>query len=385
MKINRLMALSALLTVATQSFAASVYVLRGGSDAVDNAVKAALIAQGHEPTLGGFYYQETLSANYFQYDVIYFQPNANWNGNFQPGVEQKLVDYINGGGAFVTSEWALWMTAALGYFQTLKNAYAVLPTTSYSGGGTMTLTQDVADPIINSNLPTSLTFPVDNFSGSYTNFATLVSGAIPFYKFDATHFGVVGIDNGNGRVVNFASCNGPSQLADPKFQILFGNVFEWVSAKPTPGPGVKGKIDFTQSNSPGATTAVFTYRRTDNSFLVGRTVGQVDANGNFDVPGPAVPGSYTLGIKSGHWLRKRINVTTVASQTPDVGTVSLINGDVDGDNTVSVFDYIILSDSFDLGQGDPGFAPGADLDEDDVISVFDYIILSDNFDREGDI
>ncbi len=63
---------------------------------------------------------------------------------------------------------------------------------------------------------------------------------------------------------------------------------------------------------------------------------------------------------------------------------ALINGDVDADNSVTIFDYIELSGSFDLNVGDSGFVDGADLDKDGSVTIFDYIILSDNFDKSGD-
>lgn len=58
-----------------------------------------------------------------------------------------------------------------------------------------------------------------------------------------------------------------------------------------------------------------------------------------------------------------------------------LDGDIDGDGVVSILDYILLSDAFDLAEGDPGFNPAADLDHDGIIGIFDYIILSDNFDK----
>ncbi len=66
------------------------------------------------------------------------------------------------------------------------------------------------------------------------------------------------------------------------------------------------------------------------------------------------------------------------------GTWTLINGDVDGDNSITIFDYIELSQAFDTSRGEAGFRENADLDEDGTITVFDYIILSNNFGLDGD-
>lgn len=96
-----------------------------------------------------------------------------------------------------------------------------------------------------------------------------------------------------------------------------------------------------------------------------------------------VQGSADVVIKTSHWLsrRVRVNLGTFGSASY---TSSLINGDVDGDNSISIFDYIDLSIAFDKNKGEAGFNPYADLDGDETVSVFDYIILSNNFDLSGE-
>ena len=63
---------------------------------------------------------------------------------------------------------------------------------------------------------------------------------------------------------------------------------------------------------------------------------------------------------------------------------ALINGDADGDNAITVFDYDLLSTAFDTTAGDPNWNELADFDGDGSVTVFDYDILSDNFDLAGD-
>lgn len=93
-----------------------------------------------------------------------------------------------------------------------------------------------------------------------------------------------------------------------------------------------------------------------------------------------------IHVKYSHWL---------SSTELLVGgnvNISLINGDVDKDNLISVFDYGVLSEFFDKTSSDPdwtfiglnGSSPSdADLDGDGEVSVFDYGVLSGNFDQEG--
>jgi hypothetical protein len=62
----------------------------------------------------------------------------------------------------------------------------------------------------------------------------------------------------------------------------------------------------------------------------------------------------------------------------------LINGDVDGDDSVSILDYLELSAAFDSQVGDPGYLPRIDLDDDGFVSILDYLILSANYDLIGE-
>lgn len=105
----------------------------------------------------------------------------------------------------------------------------------------------------------------------------------------------------------------------------------------------------------------------------------LNASGGYSVNIPSsVTGNLEVVIKSSHWLAKSAGIKSFNANA--TATVSLINGDVDGDNSVTIFDYIELSSNFDVvGTNVPG-----DLDEDGVVSIFDYIILSSEFDKFGD-
>ncbi len=103
-----------------------------------------------------------------------------------------------------------------------------------------------------------------------------------------------------------------------------------------------------------------------------------DLSYNVAAPGG---GNWDVSMKAGTWLRRTIKNISDGRTFADF---NLINGDIDDDNAVTVFDYIELSAAFDTFAGDPGFNERADLDRDGSVSVFDYIILSENFDTEGD-
>lgn len=94
-------------------------------------------------------------------------------------------------------------------------------------------------------------------------------------------------------------------------------------------------------------------------------------------------GRYNISIKGDHWLRKTFGETLVGAEGVNL-SASLVNGDIDNDNAITIFDYVALSDAFDATEGAANWNALADLDGDGIISIFDYIILSANFDMTGD-
>ncbi|MBS1705921.1 MAG: Ig-like domain repeat protein [Armatimonadetes bacterium] len=106
----------------------------------------------------------------------------------------------------------------------------------------------------------------------------------------------------------------------------------------------------------------------------------------------AATGVVRLRVKPAHWLSKLSNPVTLSGST-NVGLLSFLNGDIDGDNSISIFDYVVLSDFFDESSADPdwntvhgnGYKPSdADLDDDGAVTIFDYLILTNNFDLTGE-
>jgi len=117
---------------------------------------------------------------------------------------------------------------------------------------------------------------------------------------------------------------------------------------------------------------------------------KLDGQGNFTAETKLL-GGLNVRVKGDRWLTGLQNVTTTAAGGL-MAPISLVNGDIDNDNAVTVFDFDALSRFFDKASTDTdwlttdfgGIAPAnADLDGDDSVTVFDYDILSRNFDREG--
>lgn len=96
----------------------------------------------------------------------------------------------------------------------------------------------------------------------------------------------------------------------------------------------------------------------------------------------ALWGTFDLSAKGLHWLRQ--TVTGVSLQTNAQVHFTLINGDVDGDNEVTLFDFGALIAAFGSVSGDPHWNPGADLDGDEEVTLFDFGVLVRNFGASGD-
>ncbi|MBS1706359.1 MAG: hypothetical protein JST40_10820 [Armatimonadetes bacterium] len=96
----------------------------------------------------------------------------------------------------------------------------------------------------------------------------------------------------------------------------------------------------------------------------------------------AVTGTKTITFKNPRFLRLAVENVDLSVGQDFINPV-LINGDVDDDNAVTIFDYLALSDAFDSTAADAWWDARADLDGDGTITIFDYLILSNNFDLSG--
>ncbi|MCS6950701.1 MAG: dockerin type I domain-containing protein [bacterium] len=108
-----------------------------------------------------------------------------------------------------------------------------------------------------------------------------------------------------------------------------------------------------------------------------------DSAGNYVIP-EVVPGTYDVAFKASHWLRAVVpNVTVVDADVTGVDA-SLTNGDIDGDNEVSLLDFGALVAAFGSTPGGDNWNPNADLDGDGDVSLLDFGILVQNFGAVGD-
>jgi predicted outer membrane repeat protein len=107
-----------------------------------------------------------------------------------------------------------------------------------------------------------------------------------------------------------------------------------------------------------------------------------DPDGGFAI-GALPTGAFDLSLKPMHWLRRTVGVDTSDGSVTDL-EIYLVNGDIDGDNEVTLFDFGQLVAAFGTMPGDSNWNPNADLDGDKEVSLFDFSVLVRNFGEIGD-
>lgn len=98
--------------------------------------------------------------------------------------------------------------------------------------------------------------------------------------------------------------------------------------------------------------------------------------------GSVTSGVYTVTVKTDQTLRRSVPgiITLTASQTVTLPTISLITGDVNNDNLLSIIDYNMLLDCFsDISPAkncsDSTKKLATDLSDDGAVNQFDYNLL----------
>ncbi|MBS1704967.1 MAG: hypothetical protein JST40_03775 [Armatimonadetes bacterium] len=201
---------------------------------------------------------------------------------------------------------------------------------------------------------------VDISTGAGTRtYAINFAGLDPFHMEDGYH------------QINF-SINGPTAVDFPwTFNI------DNIRVESAPGNTISGQISLGDFVGDVSTVPVTFDVKAGNT--TEQITGTLDANGNYSIV-TSLSGAAQIRAKAPHWLSKIANANLGTNPV----NISLLNGDCDGDNSVTIFDYVMLSDAFDTSVGDGGFVADADLDGDGTVTIFDYLVLSTNFDQFGE-
>lgn len=119
-----------------------------------------------------------------------------------------------------------------------------------------------------------------------------------------------------------------------------------------------------------------------NGYAVRRDVVYLDETGRFTLYN-APQGVYDIAFRGMHWLRRVVSQVTIAPGAPEV-EVYLVNGDSDGDNEVTLFDFGLLVQAFGSDPYDANWNINADLDVDAEVTLFDFAVIVFNFGEVGD-
>ena len=97
-------------------------------------------------------------------------------------------------------------------------------------------------------------------------------------------------------------------------------------------------------------------------------------------------GVYNVHVKGPHSLQTaRASVNIMPGQTVNLDMKAQIEGDVDGDNCVTVNDFALVQAMLGTDPSTPGYNPQADLNGDGEVSMSDISLLRSGFDMCGDI
>ena len=110
----------------------------------------------------------------------------------------------------------------------------------------------------------------------------------------------------------------------------------------------------------------------------------LDPSGSFTIQTGAPAGTYDVYVKASHWLRRKLANQTLGASGMSGLKFSLINGDINGDNTISLADFGQLKAAYGSALWNSNWNPNADLDGNGSVGLSDFGILKMNYGMSGD-
>lgn len=154
-------------------------------------------------------------------------------------------------------------------------------------------------------------------------------------------------------------------------------------------PYIKGRISLQGVPPIAVDTIPVTVTISDDQYRTRDTrVIHAGSDGSYLIP--VYPGAYRLGFKAGGWLQTVYTHPTAGSvvNVDRIGTdgidITLLSGDVNGDNVVNMGDYMPMKYAWLSVRGDKTYRLNADLNRDGQINMGDYLLLRRNWLKQGD-
>lgn len=110
----------------------------------------------------------------------------------------------------------------------------------------------------------------------------------------------------------------------------------------------------------------------------------VKADGTYELSTDLAAGSYDLYAKHRATLRKKLANASLGASGLNGASFTMINGDVNGDNSINVADFLAFRAAFGASPSSNNWNPYADLNGDRSVAVSDFLILRAGFGKSGD-
>lgn len=122
-----------------------------------------------------------------------------------------------------------------------------------------------------------------------------------------------------------------------------------------------------------------------NPAIIGTYAGITDQNGVAIYNG-LPEGTFDVHVKGIHSIQSaRANIVLAGNQTADLDMKAQVEGDVNGDNCVTIDDFSVVQAMVGANKDTPGWNPAADLNNDGQVTAEDVSLLRSGFDMCGDI
>ncbi|MCW5942067.1 MAG: hypothetical protein KIS66_07530 [Fimbriimonadaceae bacterium] len=140
-------------------------------------------------------------------------------------------------------------------------------------------------------------------------------------------------------------------------RIAFG---DWVPAAPTPVA-----VTMKRKGEAGTVTVQNVVVGPDGSFTMTAWAGEID-----------------LYLKPRTWLRAKATVDVRTADATGLD-IALLNGDVDGNNSVNIADFLAVRNAFGSTPTSANWNPNADLNGNGAVNIQDFLIVRRNLGRSG--
>jgi len=221
-----------------------------------------------------------------------------------------------------------------------------------------------------------------------THDGELIVGRTLSFKVDGSSVGTA-VTNSSGIASHNYTIPSGASLGDHTIEVTFagddplnpssGTGTLTVSASTRRVAGTVNLQDF--SGDPSTQSVIVEIRNPGSTSPLETHMVSLDSSSRYSFD-TTLSGTFDVAAKASHWLRHtRSSISITTNVTVDF---SLINGDVDGDNEVTLFDFAALVTAFGSMPGDSNWNPNADLDGDEEVTLYDFSILVRNFGMIGD-